>query len=65
MYLFIFFRIGLTPHSNVWIGAWWIGFLASAVVCFVIAIPLLAFPAILPGKKTFNSSKWKIYLYNK
>ena len=34
-----------------WVGAWWIGFLAAAVVCFVIAIPLLAFPAALPGKK--------------
>ncbi|XP_067214968.1 solute carrier organic anion transporter family member 4A1 isoform X2 [Linepithema humile] len=43
--------IGLTPDSNVWIGAWWIGFLAAAVICFVIAIPVLAFPAILPGSE--------------
>lgn len=50
------FRIGLTPNSNVWVGAWWIGFLAAAVICFVIAIPILAFPAALPGMST---SIWK------
>ncbi|XP_047357253.1 solute carrier organic anion transporter family member 4A1 isoform X8 [Vespa velutina] len=44
-------RIGLTPDSNVWVGAWWIGFLAAAVICFVIAIPLLAFPPALPGSE--------------
>ncbi|XP_043673483.1 solute carrier organic anion transporter family member 4A1 isoform X3 [Vespula pensylvanica] len=43
--------IGLTPDSNVWVGAWWIGFLAAAVICFVIAIPLLAFPPALPGSE--------------
>lgn len=51
------FRIGLTSDSNVWIGAWWIGFLAAAVICFVIAIPVLAFPAVLPGMITIPSSK--------
>lgn len=40
----------MTSESNVWIGAWWIGFVASAVVCFIIAIPILAFPSALPGK---------------
>ncbi|KMQ96155.1 solute carrier organic anion transporter family member 4a1 [Lasius niger] len=44
-------RIGLTPDSNVWIGAWWIGFLAAAVICFIIAVPVLAFPAALPGSE--------------
>ncbi|XP_024869142.1 solute carrier organic anion transporter family member 4A1-like isoform X1 [Temnothorax curvispinosus] len=43
--------IGLSSDSNVWIGAWWIGFLAAAVMCFVIAIPVLAFPAVLPGSE--------------
>lgn len=43
--------IGMTPDSNVWVGAWWIGFLAAAVICFAIAIPILAFPAVLPGSE--------------
>ncbi|XP_051157758.1 solute carrier organic anion transporter family member 4A1 isoform X2 [Leptopilina boulardi] len=49
--------IGLTPYSNVWVGAWWIGFLACAIVCFVIAIPLLAFPAVLPGSEELSKDK--------
>lgn len=49
--------IGLTPDNNVWIGAWWIGFLAAAVICFVIAIPVLAFPAALPGSEELAKDK--------
>lgn len=43
--------VGMTPDSNVWVGAWWIGFLAAALICFVVAVPLLAFPAGLPGSE--------------
>lgn len=39
----------MTSNSNVWIGAWWIGFVGAGIICFVIAIPILAFPASLPG----------------
>ncbi|XP_066601024.1 solute carrier organic anion transporter family member 4A1 [Prorops nasuta] len=49
--------IGLTPDSNVWIGAWWIGFLAAAVICFIIAIPILAFPHALPGWEDLAKEK--------
>ncbi|XP_058810314.1 solute carrier organic anion transporter family member 4A1 isoform X2 [Phymastichus coffea] len=44
-------QIGLTPDSDVWIGAWWIGFLAGALICLAVAFPILAFPAILPGSE--------------
>ncbi|XP_020709154.2 solute carrier organic anion transporter family member 4A1 [Athalia rosae] len=43
--------IGMTPDSNVWVGAWWIGFLAAALICFAVAIPLLGFPGELPGSQ--------------
>ncbi|XP_011260813.1 solute carrier organic anion transporter family member 4A1 isoform X2 [Camponotus floridanus] len=49
--------IGLTPDNNVWIGAWWIGFLVAAVICFIIAIPVLAFPAALPGSEELAKDK--------
>ncbi|CAM6001385.1 unnamed protein product, partial [Sphagnum balticum] len=42
-------ELGLTPSSNVWVGAWWIGFLIGAAFGLFIAIPLLAFPKTLPG----------------
>ncbi|XP_059480522.1 solute carrier organic anion transporter family member 4A1 [Neocloeon triangulifer] len=50
-------ELGLTPDSNLWIGAWWIGFVTSAAVCALLAIPLLAFPAELPGAKAIKAER--------
>lgn len=44
-------RLGLTPESKVWVGAWWIGFLVFSFVCYFIALPLIAFPKTLPGSE--------------
>ncbi|CAK1601566.1 unnamed protein product [Parnassius mnemosyne] len=49
--------IGITPQSSVWIGAWWVGFILSAILCLVVAIPLLAFPYELPGAAEIRASK--------
>ncbi|KAM3960858.1 LOW QUALITY PROTEIN: solute carrier organic anion transporter family member 4A1 [Aphomia sociella] len=49
--------MGITPLSSVWIGAWWIGFIFSAVLCLIVAIPLLAFPHELPGAEEIRASK--------
>ena len=49
--VFIFIRLGLTPESKVWVGAWWIGFLIFSFVCLLVAIPLIAFPKTLPGSE--------------
>ncbi|KAL4713814.1 hypothetical protein ACJJTC_015468 [Scirpophaga incertulas] len=49
--------LGITPASSLWIGAWWIGFLMSALLCLVVAIPLLAFPYELPGAEEIRASK--------
>lgn len=46
-----FDRLGLTPESKVWVGAWWIGFLIFSFVCLLVAIPLIAFPKTLPGSE--------------
>lgn len=32
-----------------WIGAWWIGFVITVFICIIIAVPVLAFPPLLPG----------------
>ncbi|XP_046382787.1 solute carrier organic anion transporter family member 4A1 isoform X2 [Ischnura elegans] len=50
-------EIGITPESGLWVGAWWIGFVLSAMICVVIAIPLLAFPPSLPGAKAIQAQK--------
>ncbi|KAJ8670806.1 hypothetical protein QAD02_002065 [Eretmocerus hayati] len=49
--------VGLTPDNTVWIGAWWIGFVFATVICFLIAIPLLAFPPALPGSDQLAKQK--------
>ncbi|VVC94929.1 unnamed protein product [Leptidea sinapis] len=49
--------LGITPLSSVWIGAWWIGFIFSAILCLVVAIPLLAFPYELPGAEEIRAAK--------
>ncbi|XP_028034167.1 solute carrier organic anion transporter family member 4A1-like isoform X1 [Bombyx mandarina] len=49
--------LGITPQSSVWIGAWWIGFILSALLCLIVAVPLLAFPHELPGASEIRASK--------
>ncbi|XP_034253662.1 solute carrier organic anion transporter family member 4A1 [Thrips palmi] len=49
--------IGLTLLSNVWVGAWWIGFIVSALLCFLLAIPLLAFPFEMPGAAELRAER--------
>ncbi|XP_041975302.1 solute carrier organic anion transporter family member 4A1 isoform X2 [Aricia agestis] len=49
--------LGITPLSSSWIGAWWVGFLLSALLCLVVAVPLLAFPYELPGAEEIRNSK--------
>uniref|UniRef100_A0A1I7WUU2 MFS domain-containing protein n=1 Tax=Heterorhabditis bacteriophora TaxID=37862 RepID=A0A1I7WUU2_HETBA len=49
--LFIFFRIPLDRSDPRWIGAWWVGFLASSISALIIAFPILAFARELPEAK--------------
>lgn len=43
------YRAGVLPGSNVWVGAWWLGFLMTGLTLIIVALPLLAFPSELPG----------------
>uniref|UniRef100_T1JNZ4 Solute carrier organic anion transporter family member n=1 Tax=Strigamia maritima TaxID=126957 RepID=T1JNZ4_STRMM len=49
--------LGLNPSSNVWVGAWWIGFLLTGVLAFLVAIPILGFPKRLPGSRKIKAEK--------
>jgi organic anion transporter 4A len=46
--------MGMTPESKVWVGAWWLGFVVFSFICFVIAIPLIAYPKRLPGSENLE-----------
>ena len=39
----------LEPDDPGWVGAWWLCFLFSAVVSWLLAIPFLLFPRLLPN----------------
>ena len=47
---FTFVDRGLTKTSPGWVGAWWIGFLASFATCFALAFPLFTYSRLLPGR---------------
>lgn len=55
---FYFDSVSLTPNSPRWVGAWWIGFLISGLLAFVVAFPMCGFPTKLPG--VYGSSQFKI-----
>ncbi|XP_050023962.2 solute carrier organic anion transporter family member 4A1-like isoform X3 [Dermacentor andersoni] len=40
--------IGMSPSSNVWIGAWWIGFVITGFSALLISLPTFGFPKRLP-----------------
>ena len=43
------YRTELTPENPLWVGAWWIGFLAGGAAALLIALPILGYPRQLPG----------------
>ncbi|KAL4217712.1 Solute carrier organic anion transporter [Mactra antiquata] len=49
----------LTPDSPRWVGAWWIGFLISATLAFIVSFPLGGFPKLLPGSEQYKLEREK------
>ncbi|XP_030830131.1 solute carrier organic anion transporter family member 4A1 [Strongylocentrotus purpuratus] len=41
--------VSLTPDNPLWVGAWWLGFLAAAAVVLVLAFIIMGFPKRQPG----------------
>lgn len=51
--------VTLTPDSPRWVGAWWIGFLISATLAFLVALPIAGFPKSLPGSELYKAEREK------
>lgn len=58
VFMFMFMRGGagggghsteMTPENPLWVGAWWIGFLAGGAAALLVAVPILGYPRQLPG----------------
>jgi len=45
----LFYISGLTRDDPAWVGAWWIPFILSSVLSFILAFFLFLFPKELPG----------------
>ncbi|XP_033104017.1 solute carrier organic anion transporter family member 4C1-like [Anneissia japonica] len=59
VYINIIKNSSSTPASSSadWMGAWWLGFVISAIFCFMSAIPMSCFPAHLPGYDEISKEK--------
>lgn len=44
-------RTEMTPENPLWVGAWWIGFLAGGAACLLVAFPIAGYPRELPGSQ--------------
>lgn len=42
----------MTPENPLWVGAWWVGFLAGGAAALLVAVPILGYPRQLPGYNT-------------
>lgn len=60
-----FCSLTITPASPRWVGAWWIGFLVSGVLAFIVAFPIGGFPKILPGSEAYRQEREKEVYSNK
>ncbi|KAG7251432.1 hypothetical protein CRUP_008891 [Coryphaenoides rupestris] len=47
----------LTPENPLWVGAWWIGFLAGGAAALLIALPILGYPRQLPGAQKYAAMR--------
>ncbi|KAF7648717.1 hypothetical protein LDENG_00152860 [Lucifuga dentata] len=50
-------KTDLTPENPLWVGAWWIGFLAGGAASLVVALPILGYPQQLPGSQKYVSMR--------
>ncbi|CAG2251196.1 SLCO4A [Mytilus edulis] len=50
-------NISITPADPRWVGAWWISFLASGAIMFIVAIPMIAYPKQLPGSAAIQAKR--------
>ena len=44
-----FFRLGFDARDTRWVGAWWIGFVITAIAFTVVSIPIFGYPKYMPG----------------
>ena len=51
------YSVSLTPDNPRWVGAWWVGFLISGALAFLVALPIAGFPKSLPGSDQYRKDR--------
>ena len=51
------YSVSLTPDNPRWVGAWWVGFLISGALAFIVALPIAGFPKSLPGSEQYRKDR--------
>ncbi|CAH1772290.1 unnamed protein product [Owenia fusiformis] len=49
--------VTINQSDSRWVGAWWLGFLLTAFLSLLVALPLSAFPRDLPGAAAIRASR--------
>ena len=49
--------VGLTNESQLWVGAWWLGFVIGWLMSWSCALLISLYPAVLPGAGKHNQVK--------
>ncbi|KAK2850993.1 hypothetical protein Q5P01_007269 [Channa striata] len=57
IYTEIHLNTEMTPENPLWVGAWWIGFVAGGIAALLVAIPILGYPRQLPGSQEYVSMR--------
>ncbi|XP_053378274.1 solute carrier organic anion transporter family member 4A1-like [Mercenaria mercenaria] len=50
-------NVDLTPVDPRWVGAWWVGFIITAVFFFIFTVPLAGYPKNLPGTSEIRAAR--------
>ncbi|XP_077990561.1 solute carrier organic anion transporter family member 4C1-like [Glandiceps talaboti] len=50
-------EVTITPSDPSWVGAWWIGFLLGWILAWSVALPVAAFPHVLPGTQEIQHKR--------
>ncbi|XP_070533590.1 solute carrier organic anion transporter family member 4C1-like [Ptychodera flava] len=57
-------EVTITLSDPTWVGCWWVGFLLGAILCWISAIPMGAFPTELPDTKNIQHERQSQAHYN-
>ncbi|ESN94498.1 hypothetical protein HELRODRAFT_164356 [Helobdella robusta] len=56
-YLNFLSSLGISESNYQWVGAWWLGYVIFAIMCFAFALPIFGYANDLPGASSIRAAK--------